>query len=154
MLSSLNQRLFMIRRLKNSLKHSGLKKVADSLFTSKLRYGLQLMGQIRWSDSDAQPVLMDKLQKSQNKLLRFLNETYIKDRVSSKSMLVKHKMLSVNQINAQMKLTEIWKAVNDIDHPFKIVKDTVNNEERVTRAMLDGSIKCSAYAQVPKKHFH
>ena len=35
------------------------------------------MGQIRWSDSDAQPVLMDKLQKSQNKLLRFLNELYM-----------------------------------------------------------------------------
>ena len=41
-ISSLNQRLFFIRRLKNSLNHDGLRKVADSLFTSKLRYGLQL----------------------------------------------------------------------------------------------------------------
>ena len=28
-------------------------------------------------------------------------------------------MLSVNQINAQIKLTEMWKATNDSEHPFK-----------------------------------
>ena len=47
-------------------------------------------------------------------------------------MLEKHNMLSVNQLNAQIKLTEMWKAVNDKDHPFKIVKKSINNEERVT----------------------
>ena len=36
LVSSLNQRLFGIRRLKNSLKYDGLRKVADSLFTSKM----------------------------------------------------------------------------------------------------------------------
>ena len=84
MLSSLNQRLFMIRRLNNSLKYDGLKKVADGLFTSKLRYGLQLMGQVRWMDEDFQSTLMDSLQKAQNKLLRFLNKTFIKDKISNK----------------------------------------------------------------------
>ena len=31
-------------------------------------------------------------------------------------------MLSVNQINAQIKLTEIWKAVNNVECPLKIIK--------------------------------
>ena len=153
MLSSLNQRLFMIRRLNNSLKYDGLKKVADGLFTSRLRYGLQLMGQVRWMDEDSQSTLMDSLQKAQNKLLRFLNKTFIKDKISNKSMLEKHKMLSVNQLNAQIKITEIWNAYKDEDHPFKIIKTIVKNEERVTRAMTDGSLKCNAVANVTKNTF-
>ena len=153
MVSSLNQRLFMIKRLKNSLQYDGLKKVSDSLFNSKLRYGLQLMGQIRWVDSDPQPVLMEKLQKTQNKLLRFLNQSYVKDRISIRSMLNKHNMLSVNQLNAQIKLTEIWKAVNDEDHPFKLVKKTINNDTRVTRGMTDGSLKCDALSNFTKNTF-
>ena len=80
LVSSLNQRLFGIRRLKNSLKYEGLKKVADSLFISKLRYGLPLMGQIRWTDQESQSGLPETIQKSQNKLLRFLNNSKIKDK--------------------------------------------------------------------------
>ena len=66
--------------------------------------------------------------KSQNKLLRFLNKTSLKDKISTKSMLVKHNMLSINQLNAQIKLTEIWKAVEDVDHPFKIQVPMINTE--------------------------
>ena len=62
-------------------------------------------------------------------------------------------MLSVNQINAQIKLTEIWKAFNDVDHPFKIKKNPVNVEERVTRAMTEGLLKSDALSKVAKTTF-
>ena len=52
--SALNQRLFLIRRMKNHLLSQGLRKVAESLFNSKIRYGLQLCGQIRWKSEDSQ----------------------------------------------------------------------------------------------------
>ena len=93
--------------------------VAESIFISKLRYGLQLLGQVRWKEEDAQAQGLEQLQKSQNKLLRLLNSTRISDKINTKSMLEKHNMLSVNQINAQIKLTEMWKATNDSEHPFK-----------------------------------
>ena len=99
-LPSLNQRLFMIRRLRNSLNDAGLRKVAESLFISKLRYRLQIFAQVRWNSEDVTPNLTKQLQKSQNKLLRFLNKSKISDKISNNSMLKKHKMLSVNQINA------------------------------------------------------
>ena len=35
-------------------------------------------------------------------------------------MLSLIKMYSVNQLNAQIKLLEIWKALNVVDHPLKI----------------------------------
>ena len=153
MLSSLNQRLFMIRRLRNSLNYSGLRKVADSLFISKIRYGLQLMGEIRWSNEESESVALGTIQKSQNKLLRFLNGTSLKDKVSNKSMLEKHNMLSINQLNAQIKLTEIWKAVKDENHPFKIQIPLTNPEERVSRGQAAGYIKTKALSNVTKKTF-
>ena len=87
---------------------------------------------------------MEQLQKSQNKLLRLLNSSKISDKISIKSMLDKHNMLSVNQINAQIKLTEMWKAMNEIDHPFKIGKLKVNENQRVSRAVTNGVIKSTA----------
>ena len=64
-----------------------------------------------------------------------------------------YRQLSVNQINAQIKLTEIWKAYNDDDHPFKLQKNPVNVEERVTRAMTDGLLKSDALTKVTKNTF-
>ena len=52
LLSSLNTRLFMIRRLRNALNKESIIKIADSLYTSKLRYGLALYGKIRWNEVD------------------------------------------------------------------------------------------------------
>ena len=153
MLSSLNQRLFMIRRLKNSLNYEGLRKVSESLFISKVRYGLQLMGEVRWKNEDPESVAFSRIQKSQNKLLRFLNKTSIKDKISTKSMLEKHKMLSINQINAQIKLTEIWKAMKDEDHPFKVKTSPINPEERTSRGQAAGYIKTKARSNVTKKTF-
>ena len=48
-------------------------------------------------------------------------------------MLQKDNMLAVNQINVQIKLTEIWKAVNDPDHPFKIEKPCIDSQKITTR---------------------
>ena len=44
--------------------------------------------------------------KSQNKLAR----ARIKDKISSKTLLNNLNMMSVNQLNALIKLLEIWKA--------------------------------------------
>ena len=41
-LSSLNQRLFLIRRLRNKVNKEALLRISDSLFNSKIRYGVRL----------------------------------------------------------------------------------------------------------------
>ena len=51
---SLNRRLFTIKRLNNSLNKTSLIKVAESLFNSKIRYGLQLLGKVQMSNSESQ----------------------------------------------------------------------------------------------------
>ena len=46
-ISSLNSRLYIIRRLKSHVSQKSVLKMVDGLFTSKIRYGLQLYGRVR-----------------------------------------------------------------------------------------------------------
>ena len=130
--SSLNQRLFFIRRLANSVNKSALKKVADSIFTSKIRYGLQLLGKVRWLETDIYTQDLKNIQLTQNKLARLLNGKKLIDKVNTKMLLDNLNMLSVNQINAQIKITEAWKNSQDIDHPLKFKKVSNNCHTRAT----------------------
>ena len=50
-------------------------------------------------------------------------------------------MLSVNQLNANIKLLEIWKALNVDDYPLKVKRQEVNPQNRATRADLNGRPK-------------
>ena len=47
LISALNSRLYIIRRLQSHLSKKSVFKVVDGIFTSKLRYGLQLFGKVR-----------------------------------------------------------------------------------------------------------
>ena len=117
-ISALNQRNYLIRRLANHVNKEQLKKVADSIWTSKLRYGLQLYGPVRKSNLDPQSCELEKLQIAQNNMLRNLENVRVKDKVSIKSLLDKNQMLSVNQTMAQIKLTEMWKSKNILSYPL------------------------------------
>ena len=44
-------------------------------------------------------------------------------------------MLAVNHLNSQIKLTELWKAVNNADHPFKISK--ISDDSNITETLLE-----------------
>ena len=46
LITSLNSRLYLIKRLKNVLNKEALLKVVDGIFMSKVRYGLQLLGKV------------------------------------------------------------------------------------------------------------
>ena len=76
-LSSLNSRLFIIRRLTSHVSHSSILKMVDRLFTSKIRYGLQLYGKARLTKNVPECVNFEFIQLVQNKLLRALNGTKV-----------------------------------------------------------------------------
>ena len=80
-------------------------KMVDGLFISKICYGIQLMGKVRIKETDPTNKDFDNIQMVQNKLLRMLTKTKLKDMVSTKSRLNQTNMMSVNQINAQITKT-------------------------------------------------
>ena len=100
--------------------------IVHSLWISKLRYGLQLCSKVRMCEEDTKPAYMKELQLTQNRLLRALNKTQVKDKVSIKEMLDKFNLLSVNQLAAQIKLLEVWKAVNILG--YAIVRDPYSKD--------------------------
>ena len=118
--TGLNQRLFVIRRIAQHLPREKLLTVVHSLWISKLRYGLQLCSKVRLNELEPKTELMKSLQIAQNRMLRLINNTRIKDRVSSESILKKFNLLSVNQLAAQIKLTEVWKAINREGYPIQL----------------------------------
>ena len=139
-LSSLNSRLYLIKRIKNNINSERLKRVADSLWTSKLRYGLQLYAKVRTQESDPSNGMMAKLQISQNKLLRVLENVLPIEGIHTKTLLDNQKMLSVNQMAAQIKLTEIWKATHIDNYPVKVIQQTTTENGRVTRGDSSGKL--------------
>ena len=87
---------------------------------SKVMYWLQLLGKTCWSDQDPQNGPLKELQKSQNKLLRFLNKTKISDKVSTSCILKNLNMFSVNKLNAKIRLTKMWKSINLPNHTLNV----------------------------------
>ena len=53
-------------------------------------------------------------------MLRAINCTKIKDKISIKSMLDKFQLLSVSQLAAKIKLIEVWKSINKEDYPIRL----------------------------------
>ena len=71
---------------------------------------------------------MKAAQISQNKLLRVLEGSTLRERKSTKELLESQQLLSVNQLAAQIKLTEAWKATQDPDYPIKMLKEAKSDD--------------------------
>jgi hypothetical protein len=110
----------MVKRISNHISKKKLRNLVESLWTSKLRYGLQLCTEVRLAEEQPKSQYMRMAQRSQNKMLRILDGALVSDRKSKKTLLDNQKMLSVNQTAAQIKLTEMWKASNDLQYPIKM----------------------------------
>ena len=81
--------------------------------------GLQLFGSVRTKIEDTTDTLLKSIQTTQNKFARYMNGTCIADRINTTTIHNERKLLSINQINAQFKLTEVWKSNNSPSYPIK-----------------------------------
>ena len=79
------------------------------------------MGKVRTSDLDPTDSLLDCLQITQNKFARFLHGSTLMDRINTNVIFNDIKILSVNQMNAQIKLLEVWKSIYVNSYPLKWV---------------------------------
>ena len=58
-----------------------MRRISDSLYTSKIRYGIQLYGRVRMNNTDPTDTLLDSLQTTQNKFARFTHGSTLLDRI-------------------------------------------------------------------------
>ena len=133
--SDLNKRTFQIRRISNQIPKKQVLKVVQCIWMSRLRYGLQLCNQVRTTNEDPTNKLMSRIQVTQNKMLRMLDRAFLKDHITSASLLTKYNLPSINQLSAEIKLTEAWKSTHIVDYPIKMDEFNPNrvHTERLVR---------------------
>ena len=96
---------------------------------------------------------MTMVQRSQNKMLRILDGTLVLDRNSTKTLFDNQNMLTVNQIAAQIKLTEMWKASNDPQYPIKMKTRERQENAIETRSVTRGDLTEVGRSTRAKKSF-
>ena len=129
LISALNKRTFSIRRIRNQLPKKEMIKVTQSLWMSKLRYGLQLCNQVRVKPEDPENQNMKAAQIAQNKMIRMLDGVTLKEHITSRSLLQKYNLPSVNQLAGEIKLMEAWKSVYSPKYPFKMEDNQPNRQD-------------------------
>ena len=115
-------------------------KVVQSLWMSKLRYGLQLCNQVRLQQEDPENQNMKAAQIAQNKMQRMLEGVSLKEHVTSNSLLQKYNLPSVNQLAGEIKLMEAWKAINIPSYPFQM-EENEPNRQVMDRSLRQNTIK-------------
>ena len=70
------------------------------------------IGKVRNNNEDPLNQLLSSIQITQNKFARFINGSTLMDKINTEIIYTSQKLLSVNQINAQIKLSKIWKALH------------------------------------------
>ena len=133
LITALDRRLFYLRRIAGKISNKGLKKVTDSIWTSKMRYGLQLYQEVRTRSDQMKSTKIMMLQRAQNRMLRTITGTWKIDHVKITDLLEQTNTLSVNQTAAQIKLGEMWKAAKLEGYPVNMVKTKQNEDGRMTR---------------------
>ena len=128
-------------------------KVAESIFMSKIRYGIQLLGKVRITETDSTNQEIDAIQRIQNKLVIILTGVKLRDKISAKTLAKRVCLLSVNQINAQVKINEMWKAINNETNALKITIKKKDSEADITRADKNVTLMEVGLSNLCKKTF-
>ena len=79
-----------------------------------------------------------EVQKAQNILPRVMERKRISDKITVREMLDNQKMLSVNQLAAQIKMVKMWKAKYEQNYPVKIGFRSTKENETGTRGAMSG----------------
>ena len=107
----MEQRLSILRRLKNKVPQDKLKVIANAIFTSVARYGIAVYSKPRLH-LDPMSEDMNKLQVLQNKMFRLLAGKKLQDKVRVEDLGKNFGLMSINQMACYHTLTETFSIIN------------------------------------------
>ena len=90
--------------------------VANRIFFSIIRYGLGIFCPIRLTEEDPNPTSIEGVKVIFNDMLRLLCNARRQQHTTIESMLEKMGWLSINQLACEVRLIEVWKALNQEDY--------------------------------------
>ena len=149
----LHYRLYKLRRIEQVMPKSLLIKVADGIFCSILRYELAIFCPIRILENDPQPTCIDGIKVLYHDVMRLLCNSKRKNHTSIETMLERLGWLSLNQLSCEIRLIEVWKAVNNEEHCLhKIFKKAITNEG-ITRSAGTNKLKNNFKSKIRENSF-
>ena len=107
----MEQRLSILRRLKNKVPHDKLRVIANAIFTSVPRYGISVYSRARLH-GDPSCGELQRLQIIQNKMFRLLAGKKLQDKVRVESLGKQFGIMSINQMTCYHTLLESFTEVN------------------------------------------
>ena len=113
-------------------------------FDADIEYNKFLLKRIKHTYIESEQKLLGSIQVAQNKLARFLNGNKLMDKIPTSQIFKDLNLQSVNQINAQIKLLDVWKSLQSEYHPMKWARRNENNLEQRTRAAKTNNL-CEAH---------
>ena len=116
-----------MRRIKGKLPNHLLKRVADGIFMSQVRYGLPLYCPVKIKEEDPTPGCIDKLSVAFNDCLRLITGNTRQDHTSIKNMLEELDWLSLNQLSLETRLIQAWNTAHVEDY---CLQDTLTKRRK------------------------
>ena len=151
--NELHFRLFKLRRIEQVMPKSLLKRVADGIFCSVLRYELAIFCPIRIQENDPNPTCIEGVKVLFHDVMRLLCNSRRDSHTSIESMLKKLGWLSLNQMACEIRLIEVWKALNLESHCLnKIFKMAATNEGN-TRSAGSNKLKSHFKSKIRENSF-
>ena len=112
------------------LPKSILKKVAEGLFSSILRYALGLFCPIRIKGTDPQSHSINGIKTIYNDVLRLLCGSKRENRKPIEELLAETGRLSINQLSCEIRLIEVWKSLNLDNYCLKDLFEVVQSTQQ------------------------
>ena len=138
---ALQYRLYKLKRMEQVIPKSLLKQVANGIFCSVLRCELAIFCPIRIKENDPKPTCIDGVKVLYHDFMRLLCNSKRKDHTSIESMIEKLDWLSLNQLACEIRLIEVWKALNRDDHCLNKLFEKAATNEGITRSAGTNKLK-------------
>ena len=151
--NELNYRLYKLRKIEQTLPKSLLKKVADAIFCSIIRYELAIFCPIRITPADPNPTSIEGIKVIYHNLLRFLCNSKRSSHTSIASMLDKLGWLSINQLSCEIRLIEVWKALNQENHCLRNLFEKATTNTGITRSAGLNKLKAPFKSKIRENSF-
>ena len=144
--------LYHLRQIEQVMPRSLLKRVADGLFCSNIRYAVGLYCPIRIKETDPKPSSINGINVVYNDVLRLLCCSRRENRKPIKTMLEEIGWLSLNQLACETRLVEVWKSLNIDNYCLKDLFEKVEHN-RFTRESQKIRLKSSFRSQLRENSF-
>jgi hypothetical protein len=141
LLSTLRQRIGIIRRLRYKISKAGLKVVVEGIFNSLIRYGVALYCKPRLTEGDKSNSVLEELQVLQNEVMRITLGYKMKDHIRREKIWEESGMMTINHMvcyHLIMETNNVIKFSASEELRERLIRH--NDSQHVTRTKTRGDL--------------